>query len=108
MDAETAKFMMTEHINDFCELIKKNVCQQQHDEDRETNNQPDERLKREATIATIKQGISKTDTERPVMTPAHMFHANIKSIHTSRIDGLKKCRETEVFERCNRPEAITA
>ena len=38
------------------------------------------RLKREATIAAIKQEIHKMDTERPEMEQAHKFYANIRTM----------------------------
>ena len=72
------------------------------------------RLKREATIAAIKQEIVKTDTERPEMEQAHKFYANIrtmrspKSIHASRMVEINKWRERGVVERWSRQAAMTA
>ena len=72
------------------------------------------RLKREATIAAIKQEILKTDTERPEMEQAHKFHANIRtmrspeSIHVSRMVGINKWRERGVVEKWSRQAAMTA
>ena len=62
------------------------------------------RLKREATIAAIKQEILKTDTERPEMEQAHKFYANIRtmrspeSIHASRMVEINKWRERGVVK----------
>ena len=70
------------------------------------------RLKREATIAAIKQEILKMDIERPDMKQAHNFYANIwtspESIHASRMVEIKKWRERGVFERWSRQAAMTA
>ena len=72
------------------------------------------RLKREATIAAIKQEIPKTDTERPEMEQAHKFYANIRtmrspeSIHASRMLEINKWRERGVVERWSRQAAMTA
>ena len=40
------------------------------------------RLKREATIAAIKQETLKTDTERPEMEQARKLHANIRTMRS--------------------------
>ena len=59
------------------------------------------RLKREATIAAIKQEILKTATVRPELEQAHKFNANIRtmrspeSIHASRRAEINKWRERE-------------
>ena len=44
------------------------------------------RLKREATIAAIKQEILKMDTERPEMGQAHKFYANIRTMRSLSMD----------------------
>ena len=60
------------------------------------------RLKREATIAAIKQEILKTATERPDLEQAHKFYASIRtlkcleSIHASRMLEINKWRERGV------------
>ena len=57
------------------------------------------RLKREATIAAIKQEILKTATERPDWEQAHRFFANIRtmkspeSFHASRVVEINKWGE---------------
>ena len=72
------------------------------------------RLKREATIAAIKQEIPKAATERPDLEQAHKFHANIRtmrspeSIHASRMVEINKWRERGVVERWSRQAAMTA
>ena len=61
------------------------------------------RLKREATIAAIKQEILKTVPERPDLELAHKFHASIKtlrsseSIHATRMVEINKWRERELL-----------
>ena len=72
------------------------------------------RLKREATIAAIKQAIFKTATERPEMEQAHKFYANIstmrspESTHASRIVEINKWREGGVVEMRSREAAMVA
>ena len=57
------------------------------------------RLKREATIAAIKQEILKTAAERPDLEQAHKFYASTRtlrspeSIHASRMVEINKWRE---------------
>ena len=72
------------------------------------------RLKREATIAAIKQEIPKTAAERPDLEQAHKFYASIRtlrspeSIHASRMVEINKWRERGVVERWSRQAAIAA
>ena len=72
------------------------------------------RLKREATIAAIKQEILKTATERPDLEQAHKFYASIRtlrspeSIHASRMVEINKWRERGVVERWSRQAAVAA
>ena len=72
------------------------------------------RLKREATIAAIKQEILKTAAERPDLEQAHKFYASIRtlrspeSIHASRMVEINKCRERGVVERWSRQAAVAA
>ena len=60
------------------------------------------RLKREATLAAIKQEILKIATERPDLQQAHKFYASIRtlrspeSIHASRMVEINKWRERGV------------
>ena len=62
------------------------------------------RLKREATIAAIKQEILKMETERAEMEQAHKFYSNIRtmrspeSIHASRMVEINKWRERGVVK----------
>ena len=104
MDAGTAR-VMTEQIKECCEWIKKKVLQQ-----RSRSKQParrsltdDEavtkRLKREATIAAIKQEILKTDTERPEVEQAHKFYANIRTMREPRVDSRIKNDGDQQVER---------
>ena len=66
------------------------------------------RLKREATIAMIKQEILKTVEERPDLEQAHKFYSSIRtlrspeSIHASRMVEINKWRERGVIERWSR------
>ena len=66
------------------------------------------RLKREATIAAIKQEILKTVAERPDLEHAHKFYSSIRtlrspeSIHASRMVEINKWRERGVVERWSR------
>ena len=59
------------------------------------------RLKREATIAAIKQEMLKAATERPDLEQTHKFYASIRtlrspdSIHASRMVEINKWRESE-------------
>ena len=73
------------------------------------------RLKREATIAAIKQEILKTVAERPDLEHAHEFYSSIRtlrspeSIHgiqASRMVEINKWRERGVVERWSRQAAI--
>ena len=70
------------------------------------------RLKRETTIAAIKQKILKTAAERPDLEQAHKFYASIRtsrspeSIHASRMVEINKCRERGVVERWSRQAAM--
>ena len=72
------------------------------------------RLKREATIAAIKQEILQTATERPDLEQAHKFYASIRtlrspeSIHASRMVEIHKWRERGVVERWSRQAAMAA
>ena len=60
------------------------------------------RLKREATIAAIKQEILKTAAEKPGLEQAHNFYASIRtsrspeSIHASRMVAINKWRQRGV------------
>ena len=70
------------------------------------------RLKREATIATIKQEVLKTVAERPELEHAHEFYSSIRtlrspeSIQASRMVEINKWRERGVVERWSRQAAI--
>ena len=70
------------------------------------------RLKRETTIATIKQEILKTVEERPELEQAHKFYSSIRtlrspeSIHASRMVEINKWRERGVIERWSRQAAM--
>ena len=72
------------------------------------------RLKREATIAAIKQEILKTAAERPDLEQAHKFYASIRtlrspeSIQASRMVEINKWRERGVVERWSRQAAMAA
>ena len=72
------------------------------------------RLKREATIAAIKQEILKIAAERPDLEQAHKFFASIRtlrspeSIHASRMVEINKWREKGVVERWSRQAAMAA
>ena len=71
------------------------------------------RMKRETTIAVIKQEILKTVEERPGLEQAHKFYSSIKplrspeSIHASRMVEINKWRERGVIERWSRQAART-
>ena len=70
------------------------------------------RLKREATIAAIKQEILKTVAERPDLEHVHKFYSSIRtlrspeSIHASRMVEINKWRERGVVERWSRQAAM--
>ena len=70
------------------------------------------RLKREATIAAIKQEILKTVAERPDLKHAHKIYSSIstlrspESIHASRKVEINKWRERGVVERWSRQAAM--
>ena len=70
------------------------------------------RLKREATIATIKQEVLKTVAERLELEHAHEFYSSIRtlrspeSIQASRMVEINKWRERGVVERWSRQAAI--
>ena len=70
------------------------------------------RLKREATIATIKQEVLKTVAERRELEHAHEFYSSIRtlrspeSIQASRMVEINKWRERGVVERWSRQAAI--
>ena len=72
------------------------------------------RLKREATIAAIKQEILKIAAERPDLEQAHKFCASIRtlrspeSIHAWRMVEINKWRERGVVERWSRQAAMAA
>ena len=72
------------------------------------------RLKREATLAAIKQEILKTRTERPDLEQAHKFYASIRtlrspeSIHAPRMVEINKWRKRRVVERWSRQAAVAA
>ena len=72
------------------------------------------RLKREATIAAIKQEILKFATERPDLEQAHTFYASTRilrspgSIHASRMVEINKWRERGVVERWSGQAAMAA
>ena len=72
------------------------------------------RLKREATIAAIKQETLKTAAERPDLEQAHEFFATIRtlrnpeSIHATRMVEINKWRERGVVERWRRQAAMAA
>ena len=61
------------------------------------------RLKRDATIAAIKQEILKTVAERPDLEQAHKFYASIRTLRSS-----DKRRERGVVERWSRQAAMAA
>ena len=70
------------------------------------------RMKRETTIAVIKQEILKTVEERPELEHAHEFYSSIRttrspeSIHASRMVEINKWRERGVVERWSRQAAM--
>ena len=70
------------------------------------------RLKREATIATIKQEVLKTVAERPELEHAHEFYSSIRtlrspeSIQASRMVEINKWRERGVVEWWSRQAEI--
>ena len=70
------------------------------------------RMKRETTIAVIKQEILKTVEERPDLEQAHKFFSSIRtlrspeSIHASRMVEINKWRERGVIERWSRQAAM--
>ena len=70
------------------------------------------RMKRETTIAGIKQEILKTVEERPELEHAHEFYSSIRttrspeSIHASRMVEINKWRERGVVERWSRQAAM--
>ena len=65
------------------------------------------RLKREATIAVIKQEILKTVPEgRPDLEQAHKYSASIRTTRSP--ESFKKSRERGVVERWSREEAMAA
>ena len=70
------------------------------------------RMKRETTIAVIKQEIFKTVEERPELEHAHEFYSSIRtmrspeSIHASRMVEINKWRERGVIERWSRQAAM--
>ena len=70
------------------------------------------RMKRETTIAVIKQEIFKTVEERPDLEQAHKFYSSIRtlrspeSIHASRILEINRWRERGVIERWSRQAAM--
>ena len=72
------------------------------------------RLKREATIAAIKQEILITVAEKPDLEQAHKFYSGIRtlrsleSIHASRMVEINKWRERGVVERWSRQAAMAA
>ena len=69
-------------------------------------------MKREATIAVIKQEILKTVEERPDLEQARKFYSSIRalrspeSIHASRMVEINKWRERGVIERWSRQAAM--
>ena len=72
------------------------------------------RLKREATIATIKQEVLKTVAERPELEHAHEFYSSIRtlrspeSIQASRMVEINKWRDRGVVVRWSRQAAMEA
>ena len=70
------------------------------------------RMKRETTIAVIKQKILKTVEERLELEQAHKFYSSIRtlrspeSIHASRMVEINKWRERGVIERWSRQAAM--
>ena len=70
------------------------------------------RMKRETTIAVIKQEILKTVAERPELEHVHEFYSSIRtmrspeSIHASRMVEINKWRERGVVERWSRQAAM--
>ena len=70
------------------------------------------RMKRETTIAVIKQEILKIVEERPDLEQAHKFYSSIRtlrspeSIHASRMVEINKWRERGVIERWSRQAAM--
>ena len=84
---------------------------------KQPDRRPDEetvskRMKRETTIAAIKQKILKTVEERPDLEQAHNFYSSIRtlkspeSIHASRMVEINKWRERGVIERWSRQAAM--
>ena len=84
---------------------------------KQPDRRPDEetvskRMKRETTIAAIKQKILKTVEERPELEHAHEFYSSIRtlrspeSIHASRMIEINKWRERGVVERWSRQAAM--
>ena len=77
--------------------------------DDETVSKP---LKREATIAAIKQEILKTVAERPDLEHAHKFYSSIRTLrspessHASRMVEINKWRERGVVEGWSRQAAM--
>ena len=69
-------------------------------------------MKRETTIAVIKQEILKTVEERPDLEQTHNFYSSIRtlrspeSIHASRMVEINKWRERGVIERWSRQAAM--
>ena len=72
------------------------------------------RLKREATIAAMKQEILKTAAEKPDLEQADKCHASIRTLrspestHASRMVEINKWRERGVVERWSRQAAMAA
>ena len=70
------------------------------------------RMKRETTIAVIKQKTLKTVEERPDLEQAHKFYSSIRtlrspeSIHAPRMVEINKWRERGVIERWSRQAAM--
>ena len=84
---------------------------------KQPDRRPDEetvskRMKRETTIAAIKQKILKTVEERLDLEQAHNFYSSIRtlrspeSIHASRMVEINKWRERGVIERWSRQAAM--
>ena len=64
------------------------------------------RVKREATIAAIKQEILKTATERPDLEEAHKFCASIRTLRSP--ESIHVWRERGVVEKWSREAAMAA
>ena len=95
-------------------LTSKQPAPQTSPED-ETSMASSKRLKREATIATVKEEILNTVAEeRPDLEQVHNFHASIRttrsteSIQASRMVEINKWQERGVIERWSRADVVAS